>query len=170
MPLWQELAAPDASLMDGCEGYNYGVVANDTFCVLDIDNPELFRNELGVKPPATYTVATSRGLHLYFRHTDLSRKLGNKGAIGVFDFQADKKYVVGEGSTHPSGHVYTCIDPSPIVAIPDSLVGALERFVGSTEAGESTAAAENRENPEDMLKFAGSIYSDAITPEEMLNG
>ena len=40
MPLWQELAAPDASLMDGCEGYNYGVVANETFCILDIDNPK----------------------------------------------------------------------------------------------------------------------------------
>ena len=71
MPLWQELAVPDASLMAGCEGYNYGVVANDTFCILDIDNPEAFRNELGVKLPVTYTVATSRGLHLYFRHTDL---------------------------------------------------------------------------------------------------
>jgi hypothetical protein len=82
---------------------NYGVVADENFCILDIDNPEAFHGELGVKLPKTYTVATSRGLHLYFRHTDRSRKLGNKGAIGVFDFQADHKYVVGEGSTHPSG-------------------------------------------------------------------
>ncbi len=99
---------------------NYGVVANRDFCILDIDNPEMFRNELGVRLPATYTVKTSRGLHLYFRHTERSRKLGNKAA-GIFDFQADHKYVVGEGSTHPSGHVYSCIDSSPIIEIPDAL-------------------------------------------------
>jgi hypothetical protein len=109
---------------------NYGVVANHTTCILDIDNPETFRNELGVKLPATYTVTTSRGLHLYFRHTEKSRRLGNRSAIGVFDFQADAKYVVGEGSTHPSGHIYTCVDSSPIVEIPDALVAALDRCVG----------------------------------------
>ena len=109
LPAWHEKAVNSASIMEGLTDYNYGVVADDQHCVLDIDNPELFHNEIGVKLPATYTVGTSRGLHLYFRHTERSRKLGNKGA-GIFDFQAERKYVVGEGSTHPSGTVYTCID------------------------------------------------------------
>jgi hypothetical protein len=54
--------------------------------------------------------------------------LGNRGA-GIFDFQANNKYVVGEGSTHPSGHVYECISALPIVEIPDRLVDALEQYV-----------------------------------------
>jgi hypothetical protein len=167
MPLWQELAAPDASLMAGCEGYNYGVVANDTFCILDIDNPEAFHNELGVKLPATYTVATSRGKHLYFRHTDKSRRLGNRSAIGVFDFQADAKYVVGEGSTHPSGHIYSCIDPSPIIEIPDSLVDVLERFVVQRRRERARLGLKAGDR-EDMLNYAGTIFTAEITEEEML--
>jgi Bifunctional DNA primase/polymerase, N-terminal/AAA domain len=166
LPLWQELAAPDASLMEGCEGYNYGVVANDTFCILDIDNPEAFHNELSVKLPTTYTVATSRGKHLYFRHTDKSRRLGNRSGSGVFDFQADSKYVIGEGSTHPSGHVYSCVDSSPISEIPDSQVGALERFVvqRKRERARLGLKAGDRED----MHYAGSIYTDEITEEEML--
>jgi hypothetical protein len=125
---WPERATNDPAIMEGLAGYNYGVAANETICILDIDDPEVFRGELGIKLPATYTVKTSRGLHLYFRHTEKSRKLGNKGA-GIFDFQADRKYVVGEGSTHPSGFVYACIDSAPIIEIPDLLVEALNRFV-----------------------------------------
>src|ERR1700730_3463548 len=127
---WPERAVNSTAIMNGQPAdANHAVVQNDEFCILDIDNPALLHGELGVKLPKTYTVATSRGLHLYFRHTDRSRRLGNKSAIGVFDFQADHKYVVGEGSTHPSGHVYACVDSSPIIDIPDSLVAALDHFV-----------------------------------------
>jgi hypothetical protein len=167
MPLWQELAAPDASLMNGCEGYNYGVVANDTFCILDIDDPEAFRNELGLKLPTTYTVATSRGKHLYFRHTDKSRRLGNRSGAGVFDFQANAKYVVGEGSIHPSGHVYSCVDSSPISEIPDSLVSALDRFVVQRKRERARLGLKAGDR-QDMLNYAGSIYTEEITEDEML--
>jgi hypothetical protein len=164
---WPERAVNDAAIMDGLPDHNYGVVANDEFCFLDIDNSEMFHNELGVKLPATYTVATSRGKHLYFRHTERSRKLGNKSAIGVFDFQADNKYVVGEGSTHPSGHVYTCIDPSPVIEIPDSLVAALDRHV-SERKRERARLGLKAGDRQDMLNYAGSIYTTQITEDEML--
>ncbi len=146
---------------------NYGAVADENFCILDIDNLEAFHGELGVKLPKTYKVATSRGLHLYFRHTERSRKLGNKGAIGVFDFQADHKYVVGEGSTHPSGHVYACIDSSPIIEIPDSLTDALERFVVQRKRERAKLGLKAGDR-QDMLNYAGSIYTAEISEDEML--
>lgn len=134
---WPERAVNDAAIMEGLpENYNYGVVANDTFCVLDIDNPISVDTfglldpkvlwPVNVELPPTYTVKTSRGKHLYFRHTEKSRRLGNC-SVGVFDFLAKDRYVVGEGSTHPSGHTYVCIDESDIAEIPDALVDALDQ-------------------------------------------
>ena len=158
---WPERATNDAAIMEGLDGFNYGVVANDTFCILDIDNPEVFHGELGIKLPATYTVKTSRGLHLYFRHTEKSRKLGNKGA-GIFDFQADRKYVVGEGSTHPSGFVYACIDSAPIIEIPDSLVEALDRFVVERKRQRKDQGLKAGDRS-DMLEYAGRIFTTGVT-------
>ena len=49
---WPERAVNDAAIMEGLPDHNYGVVANDDFCILDIDNPAMFHNELGVKLPS----------------------------------------------------------------------------------------------------------------------
>lgn len=163
LPDWPERALNSASIMDGLPDYNYGVVANDTFCILDIDNPEAFHNELGLKLPATYTVKTSRGKHLYFRHTDKSRRLGSKSA-GIFDFQADRKYVVGEGSTHPSGYVYECIDHSEIIPIPDVLVDALDRFVTERKRQRKSQDLKAGDR-QDMLDYAGRIFTRKMKDE-----
>ena len=151
---------------DRTHGWNYGVVANEKFCILDIDNVEKFYESIKVNLPLTYTVKTSRGRQLYFRHTERSRRLGNRGA-GIFDFQANNKYVVGEGSTHPSGHVYECINPLPIIEIPDALVDALEQYV-SVRKERLRQAGQKCEDRQDMLNYAGAIYTTEITEEEML--
>jgi len=162
---WPELASNDASIMDGLADHNYGVVANDTFCILDVDDPEAFRAAINIDLPATYTVKTSRGKHLYFRHTERSRKIGSKGA-GIFDFQADRKYVVGEGSTHPSGYKYTCIDDSPIIEIPDLLVDALSRYVGERKIDRKAQGLKAGDR-QDMLDYAGRIFTRTIKDGEL---
>ena len=163
---WPTKAKNDAAIMDGLDDHNYGVVANEQFCILDIDNLDAFYESIKVNLPLTYTVKTSRGRHLYFKHTDRSRRLGNRGA-GIFDFQADRKYVVGEGSTHPSGQVYECINPLPIIEIPDALVDALDQYV-SVRKERLRQAGEKCEDRQDMLNYAGTIYTTEITEEEML--
>lgn len=121
----QRQARPDYPIEDG---QNYGVVATDTVCILDIDSPELFA---AVCPelPETYTVKSRRGLHLYFKQTDASRRLGNTSRNGVFDFMGGfPKYCVGEGSIHPSGCVYECLKDVDLAAIPDGLVQRLSSW------------------------------------------
>ena len=85
----------------------------------------------------------------------------------MFDFQAENKYVVGEGSTHPSGRTYSCIDPSPIIEIPDALVAALDRHV-SERKRERARLGLKAGDRQDMLEYAGSIYTREITEEEMM--
>lgn len=127
----QKLARPDYPIP---EGHNYGVVATDQVCILDIDNGEkfyaLFSKELN-----TYAVKTRRGAHYYFLQTAASRRLGNVAAA-CFDFQASKfRYVVGEGSIHPSGHVYRCLKDLPLTEIPDELVIAMSSAKRRVAAG-----------------------------------
>jgi len=167
---WPEKAVNSAEIMNGLDGWNYGVGANDTFCILDIDDPEAFRKEITVPLPATYTVKSRRGAHCYFRHSNLSKHLGNRSG-GIFDFQSSYKYVVGEGSVHPSGHVYACIDPSEIVTIPDDLVAALDHYISERKARRKAGGLKAGDR-EDMLNYAGSIFTqemkDSDDREKML--
>jgi hypothetical protein len=165
LPDWPERAANNDSLLTGLDGWNYGVVANEKFCILDIDNVEKFYESIKVNLPLTYTVKTSRGRHLYFRHTERSRRLGNRGA-GIFDFQASNKYVVGEGSTHPSGHVYACIDESPIIEIPDVLVDALGRYVVERKRERKSQGLKSGDRDE-MLAYAGDIFTHEVKDGEL---
>jgi hypothetical protein len=53
---------------------------------------------------------------------------------GIFEFKQNNKYVVAEGSVHPTGAVYTRICDAEIIEIPDRLVADLVRL-RSTERG-----------------------------------
>jgi len=97
----QWLAAPG-----GC---NLGVIIGSDFAVVDCDNPEKLRQELtdrNLAMPRTWTVATSRGFHFYFRSDgqDLSTK-----AVGFGELRAAGSYVVLPPSVHLSGQHYEWI-------------------------------------------------------------
>jgi hypothetical protein len=105
---------------------NYGVVADDTFCILESDNFSELRELLRKPLPQTYTVgARANRPHIYFLQTPASKAAGNMDSPGLFEFKQNNKYVVGEGSIHPTGPVYTCLNEDPIIPIPDWLVAAL---------------------------------------------
>ncbi len=157
---WQRTAVNDASIMGGHTG-NYGVVANEEFCILDVDNPEACASLLP-QLPRTYTVRTRRGSHHYFKHTEKSSRLGNQ-SLGVLDFWATDKQVVGEGSVHESGHVYTCTDDSPIATIPDELVAAIAAI--ESERKSTPNAPKHRQ---DMLAFCGGLWDGSQSEDELL--
>jgi hypothetical protein len=113
---------------------NYGVIADNTFCILESDNYSELRGLLGNTPlPPTYIVgARANRPHIYFLQTEASRKAGNMDCPGLFEFKQNNKYVVGEGSIHPTGPAYTCLNDDPIIPIPDWLVATLSKLRSGT--------------------------------------
>ncbi|MFZ0799963.1 MAG: bifunctional DNA primase/polymerase [Terriglobales bacterium] len=115
---------------------NVGCVAAAGFCYLDDDKgnlSEIVEKETGLPlKKLTYTVKTAKGYHYYFKTTAASALVGklvnHKAANFGFDFQNQELdgarfYVVGPGSVHPSGAIYTPLDEHQGIAeIPDKMV------------------------------------------------
>jgi len=90
-------------------------------CVFDFDTKDGVTNfeQKHGKFPATYTVKTGRGTHLYFQLPD--------GGMQTRRFQgselrSDGAYVVGQGSIHQSGAMYECVANVPIAEFPRALL------------------------------------------------
>jgi hypothetical protein len=148
LPKWHEQATTDTGQIDVWAtifpNHNVGCVAkNDGVCIIDCDIPgipEFIENATGQKLPRTYTVRSAgRGLpHLYFKHTDKSRALGNRALPGKLDFKAHNSYVVGPGSVleTPAGpRTYDVIDNGEIVPMPDWLAD----WIGAVTAAQKSA-------------------------------
>jgi AAA domain/Bifunctional DNA primase/polymerase, N-terminal len=85
-------------------------------CVLDFDDPSgipIWVNEI-----KTYKVKTARGVHFYFRGARPTTGLFVED-IKVGDIKSAGGYVLAEGSVHPDGPVYTVVDDSAIIPLPD---------------------------------------------------
>lgn len=141
LPEWQIKATTDAQQLQAWDAenpnYNTGCMASYAagICVLDCDVLGLLKRieqETGEKMPATFLVRSAgKGTaHGYFRHTECSRKLGNRKAAGVFDFKADRSYVVGPGSVLlKDGELreYRIVHDRPFADIPDWLCEWIEK-------------------------------------------
>lgn len=110
-------------------GINCGAVATlDGYWMLDADNPTLWETieqETNQKLPRTFTVASRKGQHRYWKQTQASRAMGNRKSHVTpyeFDAQVERRQVIAPGSTHPSGFVYSIVDDTEIVDAPDWLV------------------------------------------------
>src|SRR5580692_10681288 len=81
---WQTLATTKLEQIEEWHSenpqYNVGAVAKlDGFWMLDVDAPELqqaIQDETGQVFPETFTVASNKGMHFYFKHTAASQSLG----------------------------------------------------------------------------------------------
>jgi putative DNA primase/helicase len=127
---WPSLATSDKAQIEiWAEQFrqaNCGVIVDGARCVLESDALDRFQQLLGLPLPRTFTVqARENRPHFYFLQTEKSRELGNCDLAGIFEFKQDRRFVVAEGSTHPTGAIYRVIDASPEIAIPDWLVGRL---------------------------------------------
>jgi Bifunctional DNA primase/polymerase, N-terminal len=119
--------------------------------VLDFDSEEALEamERDPTRPlPATYTVKTARGRHLYFRQPAGVRVKNSASELapGV-DVRGDGGFACGPGTVHKSGAIYTAVDPdAPIVDAPEWLLSweglaRKERGEGSElDADENTAA------------------------------
>lgn len=138
---------------------NYGVVADDTFCILESDNLPALMEKLSRGLPFTYRVqARVNRPHIYFRQTPKSHATGNMDCAGIYEFKQNRKYVVGEGSTHPTGSVYRCVQDEPIADIPDWLIEDLVR-IKSAGAGNGSGLNGSGLNGSG-LKVSASLPAD----------
>jgi Bifunctional DNA primase/polymerase, N-terminal/Protein of unknown function (DUF3987) len=66
----------------------------------------------------------------YYWQTPRTRAFGNRVQDDFQDrmlsFRQDRQYCLTQGSVHPSGSIYTCVDDSPIIPMPDKLMDFLE--------------------------------------------
>ena len=154
---------------------NYGVVADDNFLILESDDIHRLQDELGISIPSTYTVSARPGRpHFYFRQTEASRRAGNMDLPGVFEFKQNNRYVVGEGSVHPSGAEYVCINSADIIAIPDDLVEKLTRLKSGSRATVSSPApppgqkyGEGEGRQGFLMRTAAQLWDGVKTREEL---
>lgn len=116
--------------------WNVGIAAKQSgLLVVDEDKPGAFgafASSIGETLEPTFTVATSKGAHFYFRQ-DPGAPLGNgRGALAGRGIDVrgggtgNGGYVVGPSSVHATGFVYAPVDPSaPVLPVPEWLAVAL---------------------------------------------
>jgi AAA domain/Bifunctional DNA primase/polymerase, N-terminal len=143
---------------------NIGIdLGSSDLCVLDFDKPDsipAWLNEL-----KTYKIRTGKGVHVYFRGARKTTKLYVDGNL-VGDVKSTGGYVLGEGSVHPSGAIYTVIDDSPIVDVPQRISELVkhdsERVNASEDGPPIPYGSHDRElfRIGCMLRNAGMNYSE----------
>jgi hypothetical protein len=149
--------------------------------VLDEDAPgEIDRwcVTYGVALPATYTVDTGRGRHLYFRWDHTTQRIGNspKAMDGFkIDVRGDGGFVVAEGSQHASGALYAG-NGEPIADLPAQVANLLlatdKREPDPGPAWEDVAAHHHRAKIEysrrhkALVAYAGRLRKCALDYRE----
>jgi len=136
---WSRLATPSPRLIAAQLAggpWNIGIACKQSLLlVVDEDQPgafAAFAASIGEVIEPTFTVATSKGCHYYFRQAD-GAPLGNgRGQLAGHGIDVrgggagNGGYVVGPGSVHQTGVIYAPLDPAvPIRPVPDWLAGAL---------------------------------------------
>lgn len=128
---WQR--RPDADI---------GVALPSDIYVLDADTPEAM-NALGEwdLSGSTLTIATARGVHMYFRVPhELKRLTPKAGGMGLDALEGKGRPgpVTWAGSVHPSGFTYAIVRDVPITWMPGELVRAIGPRVDTASADEAS--------------------------------
>ncbi|MHB8628761.1 MAG: bifunctional DNA primase/polymerase [Aggregatilineales bacterium] len=133
---------------------NYGVVTGEVSGIFVIDADDLdiadhWHNRL----PDTKEVSTGRGVHFYLKLPPGVTIANTTHKGDGWDVRGNGGYVVGEGSVHPSGAIYTS-NGLPIANAPDWLIAELQK-----PKGNHVIAFDNRPAPR-PLTMNGSQSSD----------
>lgn len=110
----------------------------------------------------TFTVSTPRGFHVYFNHPGFP--VGNSAgqlAKGV-DIRGDGGFVVGPGSPHKSGGLYSVGNDLPLAEVPDCLLQWLKSRPQQKEIAHYSGDVEPG-TPEHA--YRRRLYSEYLTSE-----
>lgn len=160
---WKELTA-DSVVPLPLPGAGYGVRTGaapfGSGCiVVDLDSEAAcaaFESLGGA--PETYTVASPRGLHLYFTHPGFCVRNSRSKLASKIDVRGDGGMVVGPGSPHKSGARYELLRDAPLADPPEWLRAWLEKT--STTPGPIAAHADDVEGED--LKYHEDLYREYL--------
>ena len=176
---WQSLATIDpeqiAEWNKQDPQFNVGLVARaivGEVCFLEFDvrgGMKAAAEEMGQSVPKTRVHKSGSGYaHFIFTHTERSVALGNRQANKDghewYSFRADRRYVVGAGSIHPNGNLYTVHDNAAIAPVPDWICDWIERHSVSDKTRRPSGSVHVHEDFDlwDFLDF----FDLSITDDE----
>lgn len=152
---------------------NIGIVTGKLsgIVVADLDSPEALRFAEEQGFPATPTVETGKGFHLYFaypRDRDV-RNFQKRDDLPGIDLRGDGGYVVAPPSVHSSGRVYKWVDGKRIGELP---LADLPTILLAEKPSDRTpirdiyrGVSEGRRN-ESLVRIVGSLVNDGLPLEE----
>jgi hypothetical protein len=129
-----------AAWFAGSPPRNIGIACGPSgVVVLDEDTPgdlARYTATVGATVPETYTVATGRGSHFYFRAPEGVAFGNSEGALKNYgvNVRGAGGYVVGPGSLHASGALYTVVEDVAPAPMPAWLLDALRPAQTTAEA------------------------------------
>lgn len=168
---WKEKNYPhdDPTLLEHIKnGGNYGVLAGSDLIIIDADTERL--NAIVQKElPKTFAVATGKGAHYYYWSPGQKKIVlkDTKGHLG--EIQAGGScYVVGPGSTHPSGKVYTVKNNANITVLSKE---RLERIIpnqNKKEAPTLISGAQEGNRNESLFRLACTLRRNKVAMQDTL--
>jgi putative DNA primase/helicase len=124
-------------------------------CVLDFDNIEDV--PAWVDKLRTYKVRTSRGLHVYLYDKRATANMYNASGKHIGELKGLGGYVIGAGSEHPDGPIYTIIDSSPIITAPDDVDQLLKSTKAPVDASTTGPKIPRGQHDTELHRIAGKL-------------
>jgi len=140
-------------------GGNYGIVGGyGRLRIMDVDKPEYAERIFDAMD--TFAVRTGRGgIHFYFL-SDYNTNHKFKDNTG--ELRADNMYVVGPGSTHPSGNSYIVFDDRSIREIrEEELKGIIKKLVMPNPINK-TIPVEGSTRPHTLPDFIDALIRSGV--------
>jgi len=153
---WGEI--PDANIGVACGA--------SKLIVLDFDSGAA-PAELNL--PKTYTVKSAKGFHYYYWGTLPTTKMYDQAGQLLGDVKSEGGYVLGAGSIHPDGPVYTVVDDSPVAEAPLDIIAKLTAKSSAPKA--PTAVGEPIPlgmHDITLTAIAGKLRQDGLEYDEIL--
>jgi Bifunctional DNA primase/polymerase, N-terminal len=100
---------------------------------------ERYATEHGEQIPPTMVVTTAKGRHYYFRARPDRQLTNTEGAFTDYaiNVRGHGGFVVGPGSVHKTGVVYTITQPLPVAPVPDWIITAVETRPTASTSGQA---------------------------------
>ena len=151
---WTEM--PDANIGVACGESN--------LIVLDFDNGSLPE---GFEFPETFTVKTSRGLHLYYWGKCRTADMYDASGRHIGEIKSIGGYILAAGSVHPNGPIYTAVKDVDVADAPKEL---LERLATKpiSDSGPVSVVGDKipyGQHDNELHRIAGRLRHDGLEEE-----
>jgi len=154
------------------DDYNIAIITGEVsgITIVDIDGDAGFKSLESLDLPATLSVSTGKGKHLYYRYCDNPAVSNKVGVLPGIDIRNNGGYVVAPPSTHPSGKEYKFNDDVLTLSdFPQAVVDlCTKRNTKATDTKTVTEITEGSRNAT-LTSMAGSLHHMGLDYDEVLD-